>query len=194
MAFIGADKGLPAGKRLFFVPRGRKMNKKTVGLFTGCRSCRKHCCLFKREESNMCLYISGKESEQIEAITGKTGNITSLPDGRIVIKWNEEGYCPFVNKQGCTLGELRPLPCKFYPYGIMLKDNIYYLIRWTNICESFMDNNDQDEYDSLYELIYPGLEKRAFPYSEHDEGSFVIVQEVPKKFLRDHTGQKNIIF
>ena len=107
-----------------------------------------------------------------------------MRDGRIFIKWNEEGYCPFVNSKGCTLGEKRPLPCKFYPYGIMLKDDVFYLIRWTNICESFTDNNDQEEYNSLYSLIYPGLEKRAFAYNEKDEGSFVIVQEVPKVFLR----------
>ena len=159
-------------------------NEKTAGIFQGCISCRKHCCLLRREKTNMCLYISGKESEQIESLIGKTDNITTLPDGRIVIKWNEEGYCPFVSKQGCTLGELRPLPCKFYPYGIMLKNNIYYLIRWTNICEFFADSNDQEEYDSLYKLIHPGLEKRAFAYSEHDEGNFGIVQEVPKMFLK----------
>ena len=157
-------------------------NEKSVGIFKGCLSCKKHCCLLRREKTNMCLYISGKESEQIEALTGKTGSIKTLQDGRIFINWNEEGYCPFVNGQGCTLGELRPLPCKFYPYGIMLKNNIYYLIRWTNVCESFTD--DHEDYDSLYELIYPGLEKRAFLYSEKDEGNFITVQEVPKMFLK----------
>ena len=156
----------------------------SIGIFQCCTSCKKHCCLFKRVISSMYLYISGKECEQIEAEVGKTNNITILSDGRIVIKWNDEGNCPFVSRQGCTLGELRPLPCKFYPYGIMLKNNFYYLIRWTNICESFTDSNDQEEYDSLYELIYPGLEKRAFPYSENDEGNFEIVQEVPKMYLR----------
>ena len=158
-------------------------DNKTVGKFQGCALCSKHCCLFRREESKMCLYISGKECEQIEAFIGKTSNITMLSDSQIVIKWNEEGYCPFVGKHGCTLGELRPLPCKFYPYGIMVKNNVYYLIRWTNICESFTDSNVQEEYDSLYALIHPGLEKRAFAYSENDEGNFVIVQEVPKGFL-----------
>ena len=158
-------------------------NDKPAGIFNGCASCRKHCCLFVRKDSNMCLYISGKECEQIEVLTGKTGKITALSDGRIVINCNDEGYCPFVSIHGCTLGELRPLPCKFYPYGIMVKDSVYYLIRWINICESFTDSNDQDEYDRLYALIHPGLEKRAFAFNEHDDGKFVIVQKVPKIFL-----------
>ena len=159
-------------------------NKKTAGIFAGCKSCKKHCCLLQREKTNMCLYISGKENDQIESLTGKTNNITTLSDGRMHIKWNEEGYCSFVSKQGCTLGELRPLPCKFYPYGIMEKNAVYFLIRWTNICESFSDSNDQEEYNTLYDLIYPGLEKRAFVYSENDEGNFVIVQKVPEIYLR----------
>ena len=159
-------------------------NEKTAGIFGSCASCKKHCCLLQREETNMCLYISGKESEQIESLVGKSNNIATLPDGRILIKWNKEGYCPFVSKLGCTLGELRPLPCKFYPYGIMQKDSIYYLIRWTNVCESFADSNEQDEYNMLYELIYPGLEKRAFVYCEKDEGNFIIVQKVPERYLK----------
>ena len=158
-----------------------------AGIFNGCVSCKKHCCLLLRENSKMILYISGKECEQIEGLVGKTGNISTLPDGKIFFKWNEKGYCPFVSKQGCTLGELRPLPCKFYPYGIMLKDNIYYLIRWTNICKTFLDSNNQEEYDGLYNLIYPGLEKRAFVYDKKDEGNFVIVQEVPRVFLNKET-------
>jgi len=158
-------------------------DRKMIGIFQGCISCRKHCCLLRSEKNNMFLHISGKEYEQIIALTGITNNFSTLFDGRIVINSNEDGFCSFVGKQGCTLGEYRPLPCKFYPYGIMLKNGIYYLIRWTNICESFFDSNDQEEYDSLYRLIYPGLEKRAFVYNKNDEGKFVIVQQVPKMFL-----------
>ena len=161
-----------------------KGGERKAGTFKGCASCSRHCCLLRREDTNMCLYISGRECEQIEAMLGKTKKIMVLPDGQIMIKWNEEGYCPFVGRHGCTLGESRPLPCKFYPYGIMKKNGIYYLIRWTNICESFTDSNDQEEYESLYELIYPGLEKRAFDYSEKDEGRFVIVQEVHRLLLK----------
>ena len=159
-------------------------DKKTIGTFQGCISCKKHCCLLRSEKNNMCLYISGKEYEQIIALTGKTDNITILIDGRIIINVNKDGFCPFVDKHGCTLGEYRPLPCKYYPYGIMQKNGIYYLIRWTNICESFYDSNDQEEYDSLYKLIYPGLEKRAFVYNKNDDGKFIIIQQVPKIFLK----------
>jgi len=158
-------------------------NKKTAGTFKGCSSCKKHCCLFRQENISLFLSISGKEYEQIKDLTGKTDNMTTLLDGRIVIRNDKNGFCPFVNEQGCTLRENRPLPCKFYPYGIMLKNNIYYLIRWTNMCESFFDSNDQDEYNSLYELIYPGLEKRAFVYNKNDEGDFIIIQKVPKMYL-----------
>ena len=158
--------------------------EKKAGVFEGCKTCTKHCCLLQREHTNMCLYISGKESDQIESITGKTDYITTLSDGRMFIKWNKEGYCPFVSRQGCTLGELKPLPCKFYPYGIMQKDLVYYLIRWTNICESFTDSNEQEEYDTLYELIYPGIEKRAFDFSKKDIADFIIVQKVPEVYLK----------
>jgi len=159
------------------------MEEKHIGIFSGCASCKKHCCFFTREES-LCLYISGRECEEIEAITGKTGYIKSLNDGRIIIKWDKDGYCPFVNENGCTLGDSRPLPCKFYPYGIMHKESHFYLIRWTNVCVSFIDSGNQDEYDSLYKLIYPGLEKRAFTHDEKDDGKFEIVQIVPNRFLR----------
>ena len=162
-------------------------DERTTGIFEGCASCREHCCLFLRDKANMHLHISGRECEQIEAIMGKTEAIVSLPDGRIVIKWNEKGMCPFVGEHGCILGEYRPLPCKFYPYGIIYKEGKYYMIRWTNICESFSDSNDQYEYDSLYELIFPGLEKRAFDYSEKDEGNYIIVQEVPKRYLKKNS-------
>ena len=67
----------------------------------------------------------------------------------------------------------------------MLKNGIYYLIRWTNICESFIDSNNQEEYNSLYELIYPGLKKKAFAYNKRDEGNFVIVQKIPEEYLND---------
>ena len=133
----------------------------------------------------MYLYISGKEYEEIKDFTGNADNITILFDGRIVIKSNEDGFCPFVGRKGCTLKEHRPLPCKFYPYGIMLKNNRYYLIRWTNICESFFDSKDQEEYNSLYRLIYPGVEKRAFAYRKTDDGNFIIIQKVPDMFLND---------
>ena len=161
------------------------MNKKTIGIFSGCVSCSKHCCLLRSERNNMCLHISGKEYELIITLTGKTNNFTTLNDGRIVININEDGFCPFVDKLGCTLGEYRPLPCKYYPYGIMLKNGIYYLIRWTNVCESFLDSNDQEEYDCLYRLIYPGLEKRAFVYNKNDKGKFIIIQQVPEIFLNE---------
>ena len=160
-------------------------DEKATGIFQGCALCRKHCCLLRRDKTSMVLYISGREYEQIAAFTGNADHITTLTDGRIAIKCNENGYCPFVGKQGCTLGEFKPLPCKFYPYGIMLKNNIHYLIRWINICESFSDSNDQEEYDGLYGLIYPGVEKRAFVYNKSDEGNFVIVQKVPRMFLND---------
>ena len=153
------------------------------GIFQGCASCRKHCCLLKREKTKMFLYISGREYEKIIELTGDAGSFTILMDGRILIRTKEDGYCPFAGRQGCTLRENRPLPCKFYPYAIMLKNSIYYLIRWTDICECFFDSNDQEEYNGLYRLIYPGLEKRAFNYSPKDEGNFIIVQKVPRMFL-----------
>ena len=160
------------------------MDNKTPGKFYGCVSCKKHCCLLRDEKHDMRLYISGKEFEQIIYLTGKTNNITALTDGRIMINTNEDGFCPFVGKHGCVLGESRPLPCKFYPYGIMQKNGKYYLIRWTDICESFFDSNDQEEYDSLYKLIYPDLEKRAFAYDKNDDGKFIIIQRVPEMFLK----------
>jgi len=158
-------------------------SEETTGIFKGCVSCRKHCCLLRREKTNMTLYVSGKEYEQILAITGNADNFKTLFNGQILVKTNDNGFCPFVNDKGCILKEQRPLPCKFYPYGIMLKNNIYYLIRWTNICESFLDSRNQEEYNSLYCLIYPGLEKRAFLYNKNDEGKFVVVQQVPEMFL-----------
>ena len=159
--------------------------QKITGIFQGCASCRKHCCLLRRKEIHMYLSISGKECEQIEALIGKTNNIKTMPSGKFIIELTEEGFCPFVDRQGCTLGELKPLPCKFYPYGILLKNNVYYLIRWTNVCKTFVDSNDQNEYNSLYELIYPWLEKRAFAYDEKDEGKFIIIQKVPEIYLNN---------
>jgi len=159
-------------------------NNKDAGTFTGCASCVKHCCLLMREDTKMCLYISGSECEQIEALMGKSEHIKILSDGRIFIQWNEEGYCPFVTEKGCSLGEKRPLPCKFYPYGIMNKNNRYYLIRWINVCESFVDSKDQEVYDTLYRLIYPGLEKRAITLKESDEGNYEIIQKLPDFFLK----------
>jgi Fe-S-cluster containining protein len=95
-----------------------------------------------------------------------------------VLRHKKDGTCVFLDKEGCVLGGRKPISCKFYPFGIMKKEEDYYLIRWTNVCKSFPEVLTDDDHKSMIKSLGPNWRNQAFEYEEILKRELAIVCKI----------------
>ncbi len=116
---------------------------------------------------------------------------SGLPIVRVKMFDNEEKTCPFLNESGCSIYEVRPLACRYYPLGLGIfrnreekrNEDVYYLVK-EGFCQGLDSGNEMtvEEY-----RISQGIPENEEPIKEWAE---IIMKkeslgpvEVPEKSL-----------
>ena len=124
-----------------------------IGVYHGCSNCSTHKCCAHSGGFVLAPYatypwILPEEAAIIAKIVGHSDFY--LPPlhgerfGRLIRDHTDN--CPFLLPEGCGIFDHRPFDCRMYPFDILHKNGEYYLIRYTNLCDTnlqFDDNIDQ---------------------------------------------------
>ncbi len=117
---------------------------------------------------------------------------SGLPIARVKMRDDEEHTCPFLGENGCTIYEVRPLACRYYPLGFGLfrnkdkgsNEEIYYLVK-EGFCQGLDSGKEMtvDEYrksQGIPELEEPIKEWAEIIMKKESLGPI----EVPEKSLQ----------
>jgi Fe-S-cluster containining protein len=85
------------------------------------------------------IFLLEKEVEIISKITSKTiEDISEKIEGfepyTYVMRKTKEGVCTFLNDNTCSIYEIRPLVCRFYPFQLQSSKNDQYYFTYTEEC------------------------------------------------------------
>lgn len=116
---------------------------------------------------------------------------SELPIVRLKMRDDEEKTCPFLGEGGCTVYEVRPLACRYYPLGFGLfrnrdekrNEELYYLVK-EGFCQGLESGEEitVEEYrksQGIPELEEPILEWAEIIMRKESFGPI----EVPEKSL-----------
>ncbi len=114
-----------------------------------------------------------------------------LPIVRLKMQETEEKECPFLGEKGCTIYEVRPLACRYYPLGFGLfrnrdegrNEEIFYLVK-EGFCQGLESGSeitveDYRKSQGISELEEPILEWAEIIIKKESLGPI----EVPEKSL-----------
>ncbi len=160
--------------------------KKEIGTFLYCSNCKKsECCTdFTNIDDPL---ITQQELKTIEEKTGKKDFAIKVTKNLYKIKTNKIGQCFFYENHKCQIYSYRPIDCRLYPFGIVNKENKYYLVLYKNPCKGFFANKDFiDENISQIELLIKSFENILDEYvcenvsSKLNAKDYVIIKEIVK--------------
>ncbi len=98
---------------------------------------------------------------------------SELPIVRLKMREDKDKTCPFLGEKGCTIYEVRPLACRYYPLGFGLfrnrdkqtNEEVYYLVK-EGFCQGLGTGKEMtvDEYRSSQGI--PELEEPVKEWAE----------------------------
>ncbi len=98
---------------------------------------------------------------------------SGLPIARLKMRDDEEKTCPFLGEAGCSVYEVRPLACRYYPLGFGLfrnrdegrNEDFFYLVK-EGFCQGLESGEEitVEEYRTSQGI--PGLEEPIFEWAE----------------------------
>lgn len=105
----GAEQPIPAGCFSSWLRRTRSGLAKEKGSVVNCGTC-KACCT-----SSYFIHIRPEETQALSQINKKLlFPAPGLPKGNVLLGYFENGYCPMMIKNRCSIYEHRPLTCRTY--------------------------------------------------------------------------------
>lgn len=116
------------------------MNK-DIGTFSHCSGCQNkmpECCTSFINIDDALMTIN--ELKLIKQKTGLKDFYQEVTKRLYKIKNNEAGHCLFYIDNKCQIYDYRPIDCRLYPFGIINKDNNYYLVAYKRPCDNFEIN------------------------------------------------------
>jgi len=103
------------------------------------------------------IFLLEREVEIISKQTSKAiEDISEQIDGfepyTYVMKKTKEGVCIFLNDNSCSIYELRPLVCRFYPFQLQSLTNNHYQFTYTEECPGIENGPllKRDFYEKLF--------------------------------------------
>jgi len=103
------EHGLPAGGFSSWLRRTRIAQADDSGADVPCGECTA-CCT-----SSYFIHIKPDETQTVAQIPGELlFAAPGLPKGNVVLGYDEDGHCPMVREDGCSIYEQRPLTCRNY--------------------------------------------------------------------------------
>lgn len=98
---------------------------------------------------------------------------SGLPIARLKMRDDEERTCPFLGEGGCTIYEVRPLACRYYPLGFGLfrnrdekrNEEFYYLVK-EGFCQGLESGSEMTVEEYRKSQGIPGLEEPIFEWAE----------------------------
>jgi len=98
---------------------------------------------------------------------------SGLPIARLKMREDDEKTCPFLGEKGCTVYEVRPLACRYYPLGFGLfrnrdearNEDFYYLVK-EGFCQGLESGEEMTVEEYRVSQGIPGLEEPIFEWAE----------------------------
>lgn len=98
---------------------------------------------------------------------------SGLPIARLKMKEDAEKNCPFLGEGGCTIYEVRPLACRYYPLGFGLfrnrderkNEEFYYLVK-EGFCQGLESGAEMTVEEYRASQGIPGLEEPILEWAE----------------------------
>jgi Fe-S-cluster containining protein len=112
---------------LFQYPKGIAFHCLRCGLCCKDRSYKPRLILALRSEV---LRISERTGLRLEEFAEASGKRTY----DYLLKKRQDGSCIFLRDNSCSIYELRPLVCRFYPFSLRKNGNHGYVFSYTNEC------------------------------------------------------------
>ena len=101
----------------------------------------RHVLLLNEEASNIAFATGKPISDFALEIEGK------LPYCYEMKKTAENGKCVFLKRNRCSIYSLRPLICRFYPFGLTLNENAQSVFYFTRECPGIEKGRLMQEED-----------------------------------------------
>jgi len=103
------QQNLPAGSFSSWLRRTRSAQVKENGVDVPCGECNA-CC-----RSSYFIHIRPEETQTLTRIPGKLlSSAPGLPEGNVLLGYDENGRCPMLIDDKCSIYEHRPLTCRNY--------------------------------------------------------------------------------
>ena len=100
---------LPAGRFSSWLRRTRSAQLEENGVDVPCGECNA-CC-----KSSYFIHIRPEETQTLSRIPGELlFAAPGLPEGNVLLGYDENGHCPMLIDEKCSIYEHRPLTCRTY--------------------------------------------------------------------------------
>lgn len=159
------QKKLPAGQFSLWLKQTLEAQIQSVGVEVPCGDCTA-CCT-----SSYFIHISPEEKQTLASIPKMFQfPAPNLPKGHVLLGYDEQGHCPMLKDNKCSIYERRPLTCRQYDCRVLA-------------AAGFTTNHDKAK------LVDQQIRRWKFSFpQELDHEAFSAVQAAAL-FLREHAGE-----
>jgi Fe-S-cluster containining protein len=123
-------------------------------------------CCGDTEEHTRQIFLLKREAERISNQTSLDINkfadkVSGFEPYIYQMKKPEDGKCFFIEKNRCTIYQIRPLICRFYPFQLENLGNTRYMFSYTVKCPGVGKGSDlkKEFFDNLYNKATNAMEE-----------------------------------